>query len=541
MAQAVTLILHNARALTMDPLRPRAGAVAVAGERIAAVGADSEVLPLRSPRTRLVDCRGLTLIPGLNDAHCHLLSTASSLSALDCRPESVGSISHLLGAIRCRAAELPKGRWVRGFGLDPAQLNEGRFPILEELEYAAPEHPVRLDHASGHAVVLNRRGLEAAGIDALTPDPPDGVIDRDAATGEPTGVLYEMSAYLRRRIGSTRPPEELEQDVARLNEKLLAWGITSVQDAGPNNGLEQWRTFRSLTSNDILAPRLTMMAGARNLDQFLESGLRWGTGDNRLRLGHAKIMLTLTTGALQPGERDLAELASRCLAAGFPFAVHAVEREALGAALNLPQLFQTAAMAGPCPDGEALQVAPPPNRIEHASECPPDLMQRLAASGATVVTQPGFIYWRGDIYLQFVDPELLPHLYNFNEMRRRKITVAFSSDAPVIEPSPWPGIYASVTSRTVRGSILKRGRDSDNGKVESLPAALHSALSAYTRAGASAEGMERFKGSIRPGMLADLAVVDLDAAGEVPESILETRSRLTVVGGKVAWQDGLGE
>ena len=540
MSQPVSLILHNARVLTMDCLRPRAQAVAVSGERIAAVGRDTEILPLRCRTTRVIDCHGFTLLPGLNDAHCHLLSTAASLTGLDCRPGSAGSISELLRALRERASELPPGRWIRGFGLDPAQLLERRFPTLAELDWAAPEHPVRLDHVSGHAVLLNRLGLAAAGIDTSTPDPVDGVIERDALSGDPTGVLYEMSSFLRERLGSTRSPEEQERGVAFLSELLLSYGVTSVQDAGPTNGLDQWAYFERLTARNALAPRVTMMAGAGKLEEFLGSGMAWGSGDDRLRLGHAKIMLTLTTGALYPAAADLAALASGCLNAGFPFAIHAVEREALAAVLDLPQLRRSAVTRGGGGGAKSkLRGSPPPNRIEHAAECPADLMPRLAASGATVVTQPGFIYWRGDGYLEHVDPALRPHLYNSDEMRRRNVPVAFSSDAPVTEPSPWPGVYAAVTSLTESGSLLKRNYGNGMKSEKTVAARLHAALAAWTLEGARAEGTAKFKGSVRPGMLADLALLDICPDGNDLRALPAARSMLTVLGGQVVWQQGL--
>ena len=131
-----------------------------------------------------------------------------------------------------------------------------------------PDHPVRLEHSSGHATLLNSRGLAAAGISAETPDPPDGVIERDEE-GVPTGLLLEMGGHLRERLGRTRSPEELVAGVSHLSETLLSYGITSVQDAGPNNGTDQWETFQSLTSGQVFQPRVTMMAGrwqaARNI------------------------------------------------------------------------------------------------------------------------------------------------------------------------------------------------------------------------------------------------------------------------------------
>ena len=333
MESSASLILANARVLTLDPLNPRAKAVAIAGDRIAAVGSKAQVSSLRGPKTEVIDCRGLPLIPGLNDAHTHILATAASLSVLDCGPPDISSIGELLAAIRERAAVLPVGQWIRGIGLEPGDLRENRYPTLKELDSATAQHPVRLEHSSGHACLLNSSALIAAGIDAATPDPPEGVIER-YEKGRPTGLLLEMGGYLRERLGRTRSPEEMAASVSLLSMTLLSYGITSVQDAGPDNGIDQWDTLKYLTSTQVFQPRVTMMAGAGKLHEMAEAGLGWGSGDDRLRIGHAKIMLTRTTGQLMPARQDLAELGVGARKLGFPIAIHAIEQEAVEAAVH---------------------------------------------------------------------------------------------------------------------------------------------------------------------------------------------------------------
>ena len=537
MESSVSLILANARVLTLDPLNPRAEAVAIAGDRIAAVGSKAQVSSLRGPKTEVIDCRGLPLIPGLNDAHTHILATAASLSALDCRSPDISSVAELLAAIRERAAVLPVGQWIRGFGLEPGDLRENRYPTLEELDSATPQHPVRLEHSSGHACLLNSSALIAAGIDAATPDPPEGVIERDEK-GRPTGLLLEMGGYLRERLGRTRSPEEMAASVSLLSMTLLSYGITSVQDAGPDNGKDQWDTLQSLTSTQVFQPRVTMMAGAGKLHEIAEAGLGWGSGDDRLRIGHAKIMLTCTTGQLMPARQDLAELGVGARKLGFPIAIHAIEQEAVEAAIHAVTLADLAN----CEVGaDSVGPAANPrskNRIEHCAECPPQLMEKLARSGAMVVTQPGFIYWRGDGYLERVHADLLPYLYPFSKMVELQIPVAFGSDSPVIDSNPWPGIYSAITGRTgssrqfpQSGELLNPSDERSGGFT------LAQALSAYTLAGARAEGMARQKGMIRSGMLADLALLDRPLEELETHEIPGVKSRLTIVGGRTVWRE----
>ncbi len=539
MSTYADLILANARVITLDPALPLAEAVAVSGAEILAVGSDRDIADRRKPRTQVIDCRGLTLIPGIIDAHCHLLASAAALTGLDCRPAggvvSLAGLTGRQGIIARRAGETPPGGWIRGFGLDPAALAEGRYPTRQELDDAAPGHPVRLEHASGHAAVLNSRGLELAGIDAATADPPEGIIHRDGATGEPDGLLLELSGWLRAKLGNTRSDEELAEGVAQLNCRLLRYGITSTHDAGPNNSPDAWQTFQSLVQSGQFLPRVLLMAGAGRLSDFAAAGLSWGSGDDRLRLGHAKIMLTLTTGAMQPAPDELGELVAEARRRGFPVAVHAIEQEAIAAVAGL------AGLARPFPAAEVKAIPSgkspprPRNRIEHCAECPPELLAQLRRCGAMVVTQPGFIYQRGDGYLERVEAELLPHLYPVAALARAGLPMAFGSDAPVIDPSPWPAIYGAVTRRTAAGQTLPPGAVDGAG----LHLEFEDALRIYTRGGAIAEGAELRKGAVRPGMLADLVLIDPGPAGAETEGIKDTKVRLTIVGGQVVWDDGI--
>ncbi len=535
MSPQADLLLVNAQVITLDPALPHAAAVAIAGDTVLALGRYADLRPFRHSRTEIIDCRGHTLIPGLNDAHCHLLATAAALTALDCRPPAINSIPALQQALRRRAAATPPGQWLRGYGLEPAALSERRYPTRWELDAVAPRHPVRLEHRSGHAAILNSPALTLAGINAATPDPPESIIRRDAATGEPNGVLLEMSPWLREKLGNTRSPSELAASVSRLSQKLLHHGITSVQDAGPHNSPAHWQTFQSLTQSGHFQPRLTMLAGASNLNQFANTGLSWGYGDDYLRLGHAKIMLTLTTGALHPGTAELAELVSAAHGLGFPVAIHAIEQESIAAVANLPALSHPIpiALTPAIPAGPSHPI--PRNRLEHCAECPPQLLPQLRRRGLTVVTQPGFIYWRGESYREQVAPELLPHLYPIVALYQAGLPLAFGSDAPVIDPSPWPALYSALTRRTAIGRPLPFAPS-----VTDQPGlTLKSALRAYTQGSAWAEGMETRKGTIKPGMLADLVLVDTDLPQAGAAALKNTQARLTLIGGQVAWADGI--
>jgi predicted amidohydrolase YtcJ len=391
------------------------------------------------------------------------------------------------------------------------------------LDEAAPDHPVRLDHRGGHAAVLNSLGLQLAGIHRETPDPVAGVIERVPDTGEPTGVLLEMSEFLRERLGNVRNWPDLEAGVRAASRQLLSYGVTSVQDAGADNGLERWTTFQQLRASETLGPRVTTFAGAERMDEFLNAGMRWGTGDHRLRLGHMKVMLTLTTGTLSPPLDEISRLTRLAHQAGFPVAVHCIEQEAVRAAAEV--LGEQRAVR------RVSEGVTPRDRIEHCAECPQELIDLVRRSGAMVVTQPGFIYWNGPGYRERVAEELKPHLYPAGALHRAGVSVAFGSDAPVIDPNPWPGIYSAVTRLAHDGHPV--AVDGTGQTVD-----LESALRMYTLGGAVAEGTATDKGSITPGKLADLVLVDRDPLATDRQSIKDIQPVLTILGGKIAWEDG---
>lgn len=510
---AIGSILVNAKVLTMDPGRPRAEAVALAGERIVAVGSNANIRRLASSSASTIDCQGRTLLPGFNDAHIHLPGLARRLQDLDCSPQYTPSVSALQLLIRRRTENLQSGAWVRGFGYDDLHLSQQRHPDRQDLDAVAPNNPVWLQHRSGHASVLNSLALELAAIHHETPDPPGGVIERDPSTGEPTGVFIDCESLLRQRLGRTRSTEEFEDGMRAAGQLLATYGITSVQDAGADNGAGRWETLRRLQADGALPCRITMFAGIRRLNEIADAGLSYGSGDDRLRLGHAKIMLTLTSGKLHPSPAELKDMILLAHGMGFPVAIHCIEEDAIAAA------------AATLADSTKSQLR---DRIEHCAEGTPGLIEEVRRSGALVVTQPGFVYHNGMSYRENVEPRLRPHLYPAGSLARAGVATAFGSDAPVIDPGPWPAIYSAVTRRVSDGKSLA---DADQQAVS-----VEQALQMYTLEAARAEAMEGRKGSIIPGKLADLVLVDSDPLSVNRECLPDIRTILAIVGGSVIWE-----
>lgn len=506
------LLLYNARVITLEADRPLAEAIGIGEGRIYAVGTNREIRSLLGRRTQVLDCQGRAVVPGFIDAHAHLLAIAGRLLGVDCSPQAVRSIADIQRALRQRAQGLSPGTWVRAGDYDEFYLAEKRHPDRWDLDAACPHHPVRLWHRSRHACVLNSLALAMAGISPETPDPPGGHIERDAATGEPTGLLYGLGESLSRQVIPPLAGDELKQGIRRACQQYLSWGVTSLHDATASNDLAQWRLFNELKERGELPLRVCMMMGYESLAKLQEDGLHPGCGDDRLRLGAIKIMLGEAGGALHPPQEALNEQAWQAHQRGYQVAIHGVEVSHIAAAAEALE--------------RALERRPAPghrHRIEHCSLCPPFLAERLAQAGIAVATQPSFIYYSGERYLAEVEGPLIDWLYPARSLLEKGLTVAASSDGPVAPPNPLVGIYAAVTRRARGGQVV--------GAAQRISPA--QALGLYTVAGALLSFEEQTKGTITPGKRADLAVLDGDPLAVLPEEIEGITAATTIVGGRV--------
>ena len=497
---------------------PDAVAVAIRAARIAAVGQYAAIAAGVSPATMVIDCGGRTIIPGLTDAHLHLFAAAARATQVDCRPAATPSVDAVIAALRAALssgdADSPGNfGWVRGYGYDDSPAGLGRHLTRHDLDAVSPTRPVRVDHRSGHAAALNTAALFAMGIGigiasgAGAPDPPGGVVIRDAA-GLPTGLLLEPAAWdwppAPSRTGSA---SDYPAGLGELGRRLLRYGITAVTDAGAGNGIAKWYGLSAAIAAGVLPLRVTMMAGWGQLPELRTAGLRYGdtaAAGGMLTLGHAKIMLTASAGALHPHPERLTDMVRQAHQSGYPAAIHAVEQDAVVAAAL------------------SLSAVPPPaasrNRIEHCAECPPDVAKLVRQSGTMAVVNPAWLHYDGERYARTVAPELLPHLHPAGALYAAGIPLAFGSDAPVVAPNPWATIAAAVT-RQSRGGI-----DLGGTPMPSVSAAL--ALHAGGR-------------RIAVGQPADLAVVSPNPLTMPTGDLPSVRATATIIAGRVVWRDGV--
>ena len=510
------LILTNANVITMNPAKPTAGLVAIRGNKILLVGGSDRLGEARGAKSKVIDCQGKTIVPGFNDAHCHIFGFIRKLGSIDLGPPGVSSIADIKTAVRQRARSIPAGNWITATDYNEFYLTEKRHPNRRDLDEAAPEHPLVLVHRSLHACVLNSRALSMAGITRETPEPPGAVIDRELDSGEPSGLLFDMVSYIRQQVLPPLSDEELAEGIALANRHYLSMGITSLQEASAGNDLASWRKLERSKRNGELASRVSMMFGFDALPQFQRAGLAFGSGDEQLRLGGVKMVLNETAGRLHPPQDELNRQALSAHRAGFQLAMHCIEPGTAAAAITALEYIA----------GKS-SVAGRRHRLEHVSECPPELLGQLKNLKAMVVTQPPFIYYSGERYLATIPPERQRWLYRIKSLLDAGLIVVASSDAPVVSDNPLIGIYAAVTRRA------------ESGQEVLLQEAVspQQALAMYTTNAAYTSFEEDIKGAIAPGRLADMAVLSADPLKTPPEQIKDIRVEMTILDGKVAWQD----
>jgi len=515
--QPPKMVLINANIVTMDPSCPLAEWVAISRGTIRALGTSRDYYELVSDNAELIDCGGRSVLPGFIDTHLHLRAFAESCVSLDLSwTLGFKSIADFQSAIKTRCKEDPPGTWIRGRGYDEFHLIEKRHPTRWDLDEVAPDRPVKLTHRSGHAHVLNSLGLLFVGITGETGDPPGGLIDRNVTTGEPTGLLYEMGEFLSERI-PLLDKRELIRGLNVANHRLLSSGITSVQDASHLNDLKRWKEICSWKEEGVFKPRINFMLGRKGFEQFGTTDFSDFSGSvsgDQLRIRGVKVMLDETTGQLHPPQRALNEMVLEIHRAGFQVAIHAIEENTVESACSAIK--------------HALDRIPRSDhrhRIEHCSVCTPDLLSRLASLGIVVVTQPSFIFFNGDRYLETIPAQKLQHLYRIGSLFKAGIPVAGSSDCPIVPPNPLIGIYSAVSRKSQTGKIIGHAED-----IEPLDA-----LRLYTSHAARATFEENIKGTITPGKLADLVVVTGDPTKMPADEIKDLEVEMTILNGEVMW------
>jgi predicted amidohydrolase YtcJ len=538
------LALVNANVLTMDPARPRARAVTIAGGRIEAVTAD----PAEASADRIVDLRGATLAPGFHDAHNHMIGFGRSLAEVNLSSPPIGSLDDLYAAVARRAEETAPGDWVTGSGYDQNKI--GAHPDRDALDRAAPGRRVWLRHTSGHMCVVNSPVLAALGLDAAATEVDGGRVATDA-DGRPNGLLEERAQALVGMLVYPFPVAELTDAIDRASAVYLAEGITSCTEAGIGGGWighspVELAAYQAARDQGRLRVRVELMIASEalhalgahpddGLELGLDLGIRSGFGDDWLRVGAMKIFADGSLvgrtaamsedyavagagrGYLQADEADLRATIIAAHRSGWQVATHAIGDRAVDVALDA---YAVALAQFPRRD--------PRHRIEHFAVVQPRQVARAAELGVIGVPQGRFATELGDGMLAAVGPGRQDWLYRQRSLLEAGMILPGSSDRPVVAGAPLLGLADMVVRRTASGAPFNPG--------EAITA--EQALRAYTYGSAYASRQEHVKGSITPGKLADLVVLSEDPTAVSPDRIPALEVLATLVNGQCLHQSG---
>ena len=535
--QPADLVVVNAHIVTLDSRMPGAEAMAVVNGRIVALGGADEIRAAFAPR-EAIDAGGATVLPGLIDAHAHVMGLGGALRTLDLvgtrSPEEIAS------RVRSAAAEREPGQWILGRGWDQNDWEIQALPAHEILDEAAPENPVWLERVDGHAGWVNAAAMREAGIDATTPDVEGGRIERDTA-GQPTGVFVDNAQDLV--YGAIPEPDEAEL-VARLDaalEEMASVGLTGAHDMGASRATIE--LYRQRASEGRLQSRLAvyLSAGAA-FDWWRESGSASAVDTDRFRVVGVKFYADGALGSRgaallapysdDPGNRGLLvthpdTLAARVALAmelGLQPAIHAIGDRGNRVALDAIAFALDQHRAA---SSSAADARPP--RIEHVQVVALEDIPRFAEIGVIASFQPTHatsdMYWAEER----VGPERIEGAYAWRTFRDAGTAIVCGSDFPVESPNPFFGLYAAVSRQDHEGWPAGGWRPEERMTREE-------ALACFTIDAARAAGMEDEVGSLAVGKRADFVIVDRDPLTAPVEDLWKTRVLRTVIDGETVYE-----
>jgi predicted amidohydrolase YtcJ len=530
---AADIIITNATIHTMDNQHPTASALAIAGGRIVAVGTAEELRGLSGSKTRMIDAARRTVLPGFNDSHVHYLMGGFSRANVDLR--SAKTTEEMAQRLKDYAARVPKGSWILGGDWDHEKWPGAPLPTKEMIDAATPENPVFVNRLDGHMALANSLALKAAKVTKETKDPAGGVIVRDT-NGVPTGVLKDSAEDLIDRVVPEKTFAEKHVAALAATQHAAEMGVTSVTDmsAGDDVGLYQYMLERNELKNRIYAIRSIV-----TWEVLGKTGVRAAFGDPMLRIGGLKGFADGSLGSttaffFQPyddapqtrgllfdqmlPEGIMLERAKGADKAGLQIMIHAIGDEAN---LRILDIFKQVAQSNGTRDRRS--------RIEHAQHLRASEIPRFGAEKVIASMQPYHEADDGRWCEKRIGAQRAKGTYAFRSLLDSGAMLAFGSDWTVAPLNPLEGLKAAVTRQTLDGKHPQ-------GWMPEQKISLDEAIKAYTMGSAYAEFSERQKGSLTPGKLADVVILDRDIYAIDPAEIDQAKVILTILDGSVAYE-----
>ncbi|CAN5720483.1 amidohydrolase [soil metagenome] len=533
------VVFKNGNVYTVNSNQPKVEALAVKADRIVFVGSNIGAQKFIGKSTRVVDLQGKTVVPGMTDAHQHLPGVGSREMTLNL--EGATSLEDFLGKVKARVDQARPGEWVTGRGWIETFWKPPVFPTRADLDKVAPNNPVVLTRADGHASVVNSAALKIAAVDKNTASPFGGEISKDKQTGEPSGMLLDAAQGLVRRHTPGTTPAGAERATELGVKRNLELGWTQIQDAG--GGYEEIDLYRKLYGEGKIKLRIykAVHGPGPSAARLLAEGPTIGDFDNRFTLRTIKVvsdgalgsrgaaMLAPysdapdTSGFLTVKQEELGPLLQTALKQGIQVETHAIGDRANRFTLDE---YEKAFKAVP---SDQRKIAEPRWRVEHAQIVNPSDIPRFAQLGVTPSMQPSHAI--GDLHfaLSRVGIPRLAGAYAWQTFIKSGVVVAGGSDAPVERGEPMIEFYAAVARKDQKGF-------SGEGWHPEEAVTRDQALKMFTIWPAFSAFEEKLRGSIEVGKLADLTILSADIM-KIPETeILKTRCLMTVIGGEIVYE-----
>ncbi len=527
-------VIKNANIITMDTGNPRAQALAMTHGRFLGVGSNQDIEGLVGPGTEVLDLGGKTVLPGFIDAHIHVLNSGvRHVMAADC---DLPTLTQVQAALRDRVEKTSAGHWVQGFKFDDTKTdrtpsNEGRHLYRDDLDSVSTAHPIMVAHRAGHVYYMNSAGLEAAGFNDETADPPGGRLGRDPDTGRLNGMIFERAIDpVRFGLIPVETEEVRREGLRTICAMLNRVGLTSVHDARVT--AEEFQTYQDGKAAGELSLRVYALMWYPQFPALRDAGIRSGLGDDRLRIGGIKMVAdgaiaTRTAYLSQPYEgsqcdhgilaMEQDEIEEQVMAmhqAGFQVCIHANGDLTIDMVLTA---YEKAQQAHPRTDTR--------HRIEHCTLVNPDLLNRMKALGCIATPFCTYVYHHGE-KMRYYGEQRLEWMFAQRSFIDSGVVSTGATDYPPGPFEPLLGIQSCVT------------RTDSTGKEwgVSQKVSIEEALKLYTLNGAYASFEEEIKGSIEAGKLADLVVLGSDPTQVDPLGIKDIQVERTIVGGETVYE-----
>lgn len=531
------LLLTNARIHTMNAEKPKAEALAIQAGRVVAVGSLQELKAWRGPSTRVIDLKGKAVYPGFHEGHGHLKGLGHQIVHLDLA--GVTSLDAVQIRIKEEIGKTPKSDWVLGRGWDQNLWSTKEFPTRQDLDKLSADYPLALTRVDGHAIWANSLALKKAGINRQTPDPVGGKIIRDAQ-GEATGILVDRAMDLLRRVIPEESSAQREKAIRAALARSVEYGLTTFHDAGVDAA--DIAIYEALAAKGELPLRLNVMlagADAGLIERYMRSG---PVLKDKLQIRSVKLMADGALGSrgaamLEPyadqsaysgleilTEEQIYQATKRFAQAGFQTAVHAIGDKTNRSVLNA---FERVKKDLPKAD---LRL-----RVEHAQILDAEDIPRFGKLGIIASVQPTHLTsdapW---VPTRIGNNRMEEGAYVWQKLRQSKAVLVSGSDTPVESANPLWGLYAAVTRQTQDGHPPK-------GWTYDQHLSMEDALESYTRNAAFAAFWEKELGTLEPGKLADIVVLDSDLEQIMqekrPQDILKAKVLMTISNGRIVYEN----